>query len=210
MKRSTLMLTRGFAVIIACGTALASGDASAERRDPFYERQGYQEMHGYRDDGADPGYVYDDGVFYDYARVIRVEPIIRVARVSTPRRECRDEEVRGYGYRTRGRNSYTPLVLGGILGGVVGNQFGAGSGKDLMTVGGVLLGASLGYDVARQPRHARYDSRVREVCRVSNEYHDEERVDGYRVTYRYSGRTFMRRMDYDPGRRIKVRVSVTP
>ena len=38
----------------------------------------------------------------------------------------------------------------------------------------------------------------------------EEHIAGYDVTYRYQGRLYHTRTDYDPGRRIRVRVEVTP
>ncbi len=37
-------------------------------------------------------------------------------------------------------------ILGMILGGVVGNQIGSGSGQDLATMGGVMIGAVAGED----------------------------------------------------------------
>ncbi len=44
--------------------------------------------------------------------------------------------------------SATPVILGGILGGVVGNRMGKGHGRDIATVAGVLLGGSIGRDLA--------------------------------------------------------------
>jgi uncharacterized protein YcfJ len=155
-----------------------------------------------------------DRAYYEYAKVVHVDPIVRLVRVPTPRRECWNEEViqrdhhRGY-YRGN-RGSYTPLVLGGVLGGVVGNRFGSGRGRDAMTVAGALLGASVGRDVSQQPRaRGAYVSTERH-CRVTEDYYEEEQVDGYRVKYRYRGRTYVTRMDQHPGRRVKLEVTVTP
>ena len=57
-----------------------------------------------------------------------------------------------HGYRhSRYREEYhsaTPVILGGILGGVVGNHMGKGRGRDIATVAGVLLGGSIGRDLA--------------------------------------------------------------
>lgn len=150
------------------------------------------------------------GSTYDYAKVERVEPIVSVVRVSSPRRECWDEEVTRHPRRVARSDSYVPLVLGGIVGGVVGHQFGRGRGKDAMTVAGTLLGASIGRDVGHRPiRHGRY-TELETRCRVSHEYHEEERVEGYRVTYQYHGHRFVERMPYDPGDRVRVRVAITP
>ncbi len=155
---------------------------------------------------------YRDSPYMDYAKVVDVEPIVRVVRISEPRRECWDEEVTRYRRHTSRRSgSYTPLVLGGIVGGVVGNQFSKGKRRDALTVAGALLGASVGRDVYRRHRSVETPYVTTEHrCRVIDEYHEEERVEGYRVTYRYKGKTFVRRMDHDPGRRIRIRVAVTP
>lgn len=148
--------------------------------------------------------------YIDYARVQRVEPIVRVVRVQTPRRECWDEEVTRYQTQYEDRDSYTPAILGGIIGGVVGNQVGRGHGRDALTIAGTLLGASVGRDIGRHRRVDRPYADVERRCAVTTDVHEEERTEGYRVTYRYQGNAYTQRMDHDPGRRIKVRVSVEP
>ena len=45
-----------------------------------------------------------------------------------------------------GDGSATNEIIGAIFGGVIGNQFGEGDGKDAMTLAGLLLGASLAHD----------------------------------------------------------------
>ena len=45
-----------------------------------------------------------------------------------------------------GDGSATNEIIGAIFGGVVGNQFGEGDGKDAMTLAGIILGASLAHD----------------------------------------------------------------
>ncbi len=155
------------------------------------------------------GHGKSDGPYYDYARVVDVDPVVRTVRVSSPREECWDETVPVY--YDEDYQSATPMILGGIIGGVVGNQFGGGHGKDVLTVAGTILGGSIGRDIARQNRYRRaYDSRVETRCRTVEEYHEEERIDGYLVTYRYNGREYTTSMKHEPGRRIRVRVRVEP
>jgi uncharacterized protein YcfJ len=73
-----------------------------------------------------------------------------------------------------------------------------------------VLGGSIGRDVAHGHRR-HYGHPVSEtVCRTEHDYHVEERIDGYRVEYRYQGRTYVTRMGHDPGERIRVRVDVSP
>ena len=45
-----------------------------------------------------------------------------------------------------GDGSATNEIIGAIFGGVIGNQFGEGDGKDAMTLAGMFLGASLAHD----------------------------------------------------------------
>lgn len=154
----------------------------------------------------------DAGGFYAYARVVDVRPIVRVVQVSTPRESCWNEQVthanRGY----RHGRSRTPSLLGGIIGGVVGNQFGNGRGNDIMTVAGALLGASIGQDAAYQNashQPNKYYTTTERRCEVEHVVHEEQRVDGYDVTYKYQGKTFATRMPEDPGDRVRIRVAVT-
>ncbi len=159
---------------------------------------------------AHSGNYYDEHSYTDTARVTHVQPIYKTVRVSTPERECWNEP-RQYKQRYRTEsNSYTPAIAGGIVGGVIGNQFGGGSGKKILTVAGALLGGSMGNDYNNHTKRYRNDYSAGEQCRVTNRYHEQERLDGYRVTYKYNGKTYTTRMEHDPGRRIPVEVSVMP
>lgn len=62
----------------------------------------------------------------------------------TTERVCQTVEVPVYG--NTGGGSTADTVVGAIIGGAIGNQFGGGSGKDAMTV----LGAIVGADVANR------------------------------------------------------------
>lgn len=145
---------------------------------------------------------------FDYAKVVSAEPIVRQVRVSIPREECWEEEVPVYhsGYR-----SATPMILGGIIGGVVGNTVGKGRGRDAATVAGTILGGSVGRDVGHDRQRPDGYSIAQETrCRQVVDYRDEERIEGYWVTYRYQGEDYVTRMQSEPGNRIRVRVSVQP
>ena len=105
-------------------------------------------------------------------------------------------------------------AAGAVAGGVIGNQFGSGHGRDAATV----AGAALGYSVARDEQrrndryYGRYSERVvrteEERCRIETDYREEERVLGYDVAYRYNGRVYHTRTDSHPGDTIRVRVDV--
>ena len=141
--------------------------------------------------------------------VLDVEPLVRIVQVTTPQEVCWEEPVHHAGYR--GRESHTPKILGGIVGGVVGNQFGSGRGKAVMTVAGALLGASIGRDVAhRRARHGPTHISMERRCKIEQVTHEEERIDGYEVTYEYGGREFSTHTPVNPGDTIRVRVRVEP
>jgi uncharacterized protein YcfJ len=151
---------------------------------------------------------YEDG--YEYADVVRAEPIVRQVKVETPRRECWDET------QTVTGNPHIsdPAVggrtlLGSIIGGVIGHQFGSGSGRDAATIAGAAIGAGVGYDSARRV-YGTQTGQVVQRCQVRYDNQYEERIDGYRVTYEYGGRQYTTRMPYDPGSKMRVRVAVAP
>ncbi|HKK14445.1 MAG TPA: glycine zipper 2TM domain-containing protein [Gammaproteobacteria bacterium] len=151
-----------------------------------------------------------DAAYGDYAKVLDVDPIVRQVRVSTPRRECWDRQVQVPVDRD-GYRSATPMILGGIIGGVVGSNIGNGRGRDAATIAGAVLGGSIARDVSRRGEGGPdYTTATETHCRTVNDYHQEQRVEGYRVTYRYHGRRFVTRMNHDPGRRLRVRVTVVP
>ncbi len=154
----------------------------------------------------EPEYAPEDpNDFWVEAKVVDVEPLVRVVTVTTPQEVCRNEEV-----WQPARRSRTPLIAGGILGGVVGNRFGDGRGQDLLTIAGALLGASVGSDVANRNNPGGGYKSVQQICDIKHVRHDEERVDGYRVTYRYAGREFVTHTQTEPGSTIRVRVVVEP
>jgi len=152
------------------------------------------------------------GSDFDYAAVTEVKMRTRIVSVPVSREECWEEPVTHYQPPAAGVRSYTPTILGGIIGAVVGNQFGSGSGQDWATVAGTTLGASIGNDYSNRRVYAaaRSYTTIEQRCRVVNDYQQEERADGYWVTYTYNGRQYETQTSHHPGDRIKVRVDVSP
>lgn len=160
------------------------------------------------------GHPFDpQGGGYDYGIVEDVQELTRIVQVPASREQCWEEPVTYYdpGYRAQ-PYSYTSTLVGGIVGAVVGNQFGRGSGKDWATVAGTALGASVGRDYGnRSSYQGGYSYRGSEQrCRTVQDYRQEERADGYRVTYSYNGRRYVTQVRDHPGQRIRLRVSVVP
>lgn len=176
--------------------------------------------------------------FSDTAQVVSAQPIYE--RVSTPRQECFNESVTvdrrtpspGYqdaryaqpaqpapsGERTVGAGT----ILGAVIGGVVGHQFGnSGRGRDHGTVAGAVVGGIVGNSIENsqprgtvnydpQPARVDYTPETRTVQRCQTVQDSRDQVSGYDVTYRYNGRDYQTRMAYDPGQTINVRVSLAP
>lgn len=188
---------------------VAAGSAQAQR----YRDDGYRDDDRYYDDRDRDGSRSDAG--YDYARVVRVDPVIvRDPVHDAPR--CHDRPVRGgsddyYGDRgvptvaSPGRSLAT--VIGGVAGAVVGSRFGGGSGQLLGTAVGTVAGGLAGQSVY----DANHPQQRQGYVRVCDPVADtSERVDGYDVTYEYGGRTYQTHSDYNPGDRIRVRVEAAP
>ena len=163
--------------------------------------------------GAAPAMANDrSDAIYDYARVIRSEPIIRYVKVTTPVRECWNE-TEFYTVASRPRVNAGGAIFGAIIGGIIGNQLGHGHHRDEATVFGTLAGAAIGSEIsfANAGGYATTQpSRPVRRCATTVTNHEEERIDGYRVTYVYNGQKYATTMRTDPGRRLRIRVSVMP
>ena len=155
---------------------------------------------------------------YDRARVVSSEPIYETVSYEVPVEECRTERV-AHSHHGQQRASATGPILGAIIGGALGNAVGHKKrNKQVGAVVGALLGGSIGADIARRHRnHHGYGHRGesvtyrdQQVCNVVNELREEERLNGYDVTYVYGGKTYNTVMPHDPGRSLRVRVRVSP
>ncbi len=145
---------------------------------------------------------------YEYAPVVRATPIYRQVRVSNPIRECWDEPVT----HTRHNKSAGGMVAGGLIGSIVGHQIGKGRGKKLATAVGAILGAQIGHDAVNghvKSSHSDYVE-YQKHCDTRQQVSYEEVLDGYKVTYHYKGERYKIEMPYHPGKRIKMRIQVSP
>lgn len=141
------------------------------------------------------------GGFEDYARVVSVTP--QVEQFNYPQQECHTEYVQV----ERHARGVGGSIIGGVAGGILGNQIGGGSGRTIATAAGAIAGAIVGDRIENNREGAIHTQPVRQ-CRTVD--HWESRTTGYEVTYKYRGHTYTSVMPYDPGRRMKVRVSVAP
>jgi len=113
-------------------------------------------------------------------------------------------------------------IIGAIVGGVVGSLFGKGDGRKVATAAGAVAGGVIGNNVAasndqRAAQSAQFEpvptppqgANANPRCRDTGN-NAQRRIVGYDVEYRYAGEVYMARLAYDPGDRMRVRISVVP
>jgi uncharacterized protein YcfJ len=122
------------------------------------------------------------------ARVTSVNKLQSTVAESVPQQVC--DSVRVPVYETRRSNtggSTGDTVLGAVIGGAIGNQFGGGSGKDAMTV----LGAIVGADAANRNNGRTYQvitgHTYETQCRTEYTTQFVNVNNGYKVTYEWNG-----------------------
>ena len=144
------------------------------------------------------------GSFVDSATVTSVEKVYKQYRVDEPYQDCYIKET-----LQSGDGSATNEIMGAILGGAIGNQFGEGSGKDVMTLAGIFLGASIANDAEK----ANSTGQVvvsQEVCENKVRQKIEKRLSHYKIYVEYEGREVSftsKKRPYDDVIKVKVTIS---
>ncbi|MDK2123677.1 glycine zipper 2TM domain-containing protein [Parachitinimonas caeni] len=148
--------------------------------------------------------------FSDYARVRSATP--EYERVNQPRQECSIEQVQVEPRRVESGRNVGGAIIGGIAGALIGNQVGQGHGREAATAAGAVAGALIGDRVENRDGSTTVyeEPRSREVRRCRQVDNWQSRITGYRVEYEYAGRRYTTIMPNDPGRELRVRVSVEP
>ena len=145
------------------------------------------------------------GSFIDSATVVSVDKVYKQVRVEEPYQECYIKET----VQNNGDGSATNEIIGGVIGGAIGNQFGDGSGKDIMTLAGILMGASIANDAEKAAANGKQTIVSQEVCEKKVRQKIQKRLSHYKVTVDYNGTEVSfssKRRPYDDV--IKVEVSV--
>jgi len=144
------------------------------------------------------------GSYVDYATVISVEEVYKQYRTEEPYQECYIKET----LQNQGDGSATNEIMGAILGGAIGNQFGEGDGKEALTLAGIFLGASIANDAEK----ANSTGQVvvsQEVCETKVKTSFVNRLNHYLVHVDYEGRNLAFTSKKRPSEDIiKVKVTV--
>ncbi|QBB72617.1 glycine zipper 2TM domain-containing protein [Pseudolysobacter antarcticus] len=148
----------------------------------------------------------EDAVHFGWADVLRVDPVHESARGQGTHEECDEVPVQRSERRS---NSGGGTVIGAIVGGVLGHTIGKGDGRRAATVAGAVVGGAVGNGVSRGGDGS-YTATETHCIEVPDDSIPDQRIVAYDVEYRYRGEVYMSRVSYDPGDRMRVRVSVLP
>ncbi len=148
-----------------------------------------------------------------FAELIAAVPVSKEVQVPTSRREC-DQVPVTYNQTVQNKQTSTPtnVIVGGLIGGVLGNQVVNGSKRDAATVVGAAAGGYLGYERAKRKNAPQTVQRTRyeQRCHTVKGSRSELQSDGYDVTYRYQGQVYTTRMETPPPARFPVTLNVEP
>lgn len=141
-------------------------------------------------------------VRFGWAEVLRVDPVY-AAVAQPPQQACYPQTVQ------REDNDHAGgTVLGAIVGGVLGNTVGKGDGRKAATVAGAVAGGVIGNRVSAAHDHPVVSQQT--VCRPVDNYAPQQQIVAYDVEYRYRGEVYMSRLPFDPGERLRIRVTISP
>jgi uncharacterized protein YcfJ len=147
------------------------------------------------------------GSYTDFATVTAVEKVYKQYRTEEPYQECYIQET----LQNAGDGSATNEIFGAILGGAIGNKIGensSDSGKDVLTLAGIVLGASMANDAEK----ANSTGQVlvsQEVCETKVKTSIVKKLSHYLVHINYEGRdlTFTsKKRPYNDVIKVKVTV----
>ncbi|WP_339459665.1 glycine zipper 2TM domain-containing protein [Pseudomonas sp. EA_105y_Pfl2_R69] len=136
----------------------------------------------------------------EYAEVLAVKPVNET--IKTPRQVCEDVTVTRQ-KPVKDQHQIAGTAIGAVVGGLLGNQVGGGTGKKIATVAGAVGGGYAGNKVQENMQagdtYTTTETRCDTVTDVS------KKLVGYDVKYLLDGKEGQVRMASDPGSRIPVK-----
>jgi uncharacterized protein YcfJ len=171
---------------------------------------------------AHPPPTAEESTHYGWADVLRVDPVYDDTQSDARAAPCFEDVPPPAPVQDHSDKRAGGTIVGAIVGGVIGSMFGHGDGRKATIAAGAVAGGVVGNNVA-----AADDAREAEAvaasemdnappagaqrhCGEPKDANGQRRIVGYDVEYRYRGEIYLARLAYDPGDRLRVRVSVTP
>ena len=136
----------------------------------------------------------------EYAQVLAVKPVTET--IKTPREECKEVTVTRQ-RPVKDQHQIAGTAIGAVVGGLLGNQVGGGTGKKIATVAGAVGGGYAGNKV--QEGMQQRDTYTTTETRCKTVTDSSEKIVGYDVKYDLDGKVGQVRMERDPGQQIPVR-----
>ena len=184
---------------------------------------------------AHPPPIAAESTRYGWADVLRVDPVYEAIPDGTapgddagapPRADCNEQAPPPPPHANDlTDNRAAGTVIGALIGGVVGHAFGRGDGNKAATAAGAVAGGVAGnrfaaaqdqkintlqqVDAERDAVNASLRD-CREARPIRGSKQPERRIVGYDVEYRYKGEIYMARLPFDPGDRMRVKITVIP
>ena len=126
---------------------------------------------------------------------------VRECQTYTSQNKQNDGVFNGAGQALKGNGD---ALFGAIIGGVVGNQFGGGKGKDAATALGAIIGSNIGAGTNQPSRPT-----TTTVCNDVPQYREVQTITGYRVKYRFGGAVYTAKFNKDPGEYVTLNTHTT-
>ncbi|ADV46153.1 glycine zipper 2TM domain-containing protein [Nitratifractor salsuginis] len=141
--------------------------------------------------------------WYRDVPVIRSKPVYETVTIRKPYEVCYNRQVPVY---RNGIEEPVAALLGGAAGGVLGHQIGKGRGRTAATIGGAVVGAFVGDNLARRQRRVYY--RPHRVCETRYRVHGERQLVHYRNVARFHGRRIVK-FSSRPLRYIRIKITAS-
>lgn len=135
-----------------------------------------------------------------FADVLAVKEVKQT--IVTPREECRDVQVTKQA-PVKDEHRIAGTAIGGVAGGLLGNQIGGGTGRTVATIAGAAAGGYAGNQVQKNMQQKDVVTTTERQCKTVND--KSEKLVGYDVTYRLEGKEGVVRMASNPGKQIPVK-----
>ena len=175
---------------------------------------------------AHPPPTVEESTHYGWADVLRVDPVYDDTEAAAPlpqsaEPDCYEEQIPPPPPPAHADNRVGGTVVGAIVGGVIGSLFGKGDGRKATIAAGAVAGGVVGNNVAADEARTADDAvlseggsaspaAVKRRCPDLKNAAAQRRIVSYDVEYRYRGEIYLARLAYDPGDRLRVKVSVLP
>ncbi|MEC9482338.1 MAG: glycine zipper 2TM domain-containing protein [Halomonas sp.] len=128
-----------------------------------------------------------------YAEVIDVERITET--IETPREVCENVAVT-HRRPVQDPNRIAGTAIGAIVGGVLGNQVGGGSGRKIATAAGAVAGGLAGREVQQRMQQGDTYTTTERRCHTVTD--SQQKLIGYDVEYRIDGQAYQTQLDEAP------------